>query len=118
MKQTNDLTPKTWSALGFLEGLDGETKELCSKAFTDVTKYFFANTNKHSDTPVHVLVFPIIRKLIQDNKQIEINFNVLIPLIIEVYHKTKEETPEITGIDLERIVCLKVCTEYVNKKEE
>ena len=117
-----EITPATWAGLGFLQGLEGETKQKCADGFTKVTKYLLKNEQTlfsiKNNVPVSVLIYPIVRRLITTDNTIEINPETIITLVINSYNELLEQHPNLAKIDLEGEVCVRVCEEYLNKKEE
>lgn len=122
MNKEKEITSATWAGLGFLQGLEGETRQKCADGFTKVTKYLLENEKTlfsiKNNAPVSVLIFPIIRRLITTDSTIEIKPEAIITLVINSYNELLEQHPNSTKIDLESEVCVRVCEEYLNKKEE
>lgn len=102
-----------WEDFGFLEGLDDETKEICIKGYDKITDYLLDN-DLELNTRVEVMVYPTVRKIIQENKNVEIVPELLINMLADIY----EELSKLDKfIDVEAETCATTFGEYLNKKE-
>ena len=63
------------------------------------------------------MTYPTVRRIVTENNNIEIVPEVLVDMLLKKY-KEILSTSFNAKIDIEAETCLKVCTEYVNKKEE
>ena len=109
----NSKTPlERWEDLGFLEGLSKEKKEIAVNNFEKMAIFLI-------ETNIETIVFPVIRKIIQDDETvININIQKLLSSIYNAHEKFKALTDHDlnSNYDVETEFCLEVVKEYLNKK--
>ena len=109
----NSKTPlERWEDLGFLEGLSKEKKEIAANNFEKMAIFLI-------ETNIETIVFPIIRRIIQDDETvIDINIQKLLSSFYNAHEKFKTLTDNDlnSNSDIETEFCLEVVKEYLNKK--
>ena len=109
----NSKTPlERWEDFGFLEGLSKEKKEIAANNFEKMAIFLI-------ETNIETIVFPVIRRIIQDDETvININIQKLLSSIYNAHEKFKVLTDNDlnSNYDVETEFCLEVVKEYLNKK--
>lgn len=100
----NPYDVEKWNEMGFLTNLNGEEKEKCLASFGYACEYIDRFIDK-----IHVVIFPIIKRLIKDGYDKHLPIRKLINTILDVYEEFSFCTEGHEDMDVE------VCEEVIER---
>ena len=100
-----------WEKIGFLTGLKDETKNKCATFFGNAAEYITNNFER-----VEVVIFPIIRKLVQEYNVETINMKKIIKIMFDVFTDLENDKNylNLNRAEKDGEVCIEVVNRYIN----